>query len=365
MPVTTNKKQTSRGFQRFKHLLTSLFLGANICTILLLWVSCLSTWIPTSDYPRFSILGLAFPVFVIVNLAFVVFWLIFKIRFIWVPLLGLACVWGYVQDYYPIHFSQSEKPENCLKMISYNGGGAKDTEKRNEIVEYLKHENADIICLQEYTSSWLNRADVSSVLDSMKYQTMKNGGLCIISKLPIVSDSIPIKYPTRSNHSLACMIEYEGDTILLINNHLESNKFTPEEKTEIGEMIEDPQSKEVEEKGKFFSSKIAEAAKYRGAQADSIYEMIEKHSNYSILVCGDFNDTPISYTYQKIDRLLKSAYKESGKGLGISYNQKGFYVRIDHIFVSKDWKTFDTHIDSDILLSDHYPLVTNIRKNTK
>ncbi len=365
MPATTNKNAASRGLTGIKRLLISLFLGANICTILLLWICCLSTWIPTSDYPQFSIVGLAFPIFVIANLAFVVFWLIFKTKFVWVPLIGLASVWGFIQDYYPIHFSQPEKPDNCLKIISYNGGGAKDTEKRNEIVEYWKKENADIICLQEYNSGWLNREDVRNSLDSMNYQTMKNGGLCIISKLPIVSDSIPINYPTRHNHSLACMVEHEGDTILLINNHLESYGFTPEEKTEIGEMIGDPQRREVEEKGRIFSNKITDAAQYRGAQTDSIYAMIEKYANHSIIVCGDFNDTPISYTYQKINRLLKNSFRESGKGMGVSFNLKGFYVRIDHIFVSNDWETFDTHIDSDILSSDHYPIVTNIRKNTK
>ena len=68
---------------------------------------------------------------------------------------------------------------------------------------------------------------------------------------------------------------------------------------------------------------------------------------------------------KKINSLLNNAFRESGKGVGISYNQKGFYVRIDHLFHSKDWRSFDTRIDSHIQASDHYPLVSFIQKNTK
>lgn len=365
MPATTNNNITAKGLRGVKHFLTSLFLGANILTVLLLWTCCFSTLIPTSEYPRLSLLGLAFPIFLFVNLAFFLFWIIFKIRFTWIPLLGFLVIWGYIQDYYPIHFFRSEKPEKSLKIMTYNVGGAKDEEMKNEIIEYCRNTNADIICLQENFFVWLNRSNVRSKLDSLNYQMMKNGGLCILSKLPFVSDSIPVNYPTRSNHSLACMIEYQGDTILLINNHLESNHLTPKEKIEIKDIMVDPHHKKVEEKGLLYGNKLAEAAKYRGAQTDSICAMIEKYSNYNIIICGDFNDTPISYTYQRISRFLNSAYRESGKGVGISYNQKGFYVRIDHIFISKDWKTFDTHIDSSIQSSDHYPLITNIQKNNK
>lgn len=365
MPVTTNNNLSAKGLCGVKNFLISLFLGANILSILLLWACCFSTFIPTSEYPRLSLLGLAFPIFLFVNLAFFLFWIIFKIRFAWVPLLGLLVVWGYIQDYYPIHLFPSKKPESTLKILAYNVGGAKDEKMKNEIIEYCKSTNADVVCLQENSFLWIDRPKVRSALDSMNYQMMKTGGLCVLSKYPFVSDSIPINYPTRSNHSLACMIEYRGDTILVINNHLESNHLTPEEKNEIKEIIEDPHHKKVEEKGRIFGNKLSEAAQYRGAQTDSICAMIKKYSNYSTIVCGDFNDTPISYTYQRINRLLNSAYRESGKGVGISYNQKGFYVRIDHIFVSKDWKTFDTHIDSNIQSSDHYPLITNIQKNTK
>ena len=365
MPVMTNNNLSAKGLCGVKRFLTSLFLGANIFTILLLWACCFSTFISTSEHPRLSLLGLVFPFFLLANLAFVLFWIIFKFRLTWIPLLGILIIWGYVQDYFPMHLHKSEKSEHALKIITYNVGGAKDNDMRNEIIEYCRNANADVLCFQENFFLFLDRPNVRSALDSLNYQMMKNGGLCILSKYPIVSDPIPINYPTRSNHSLACMIEYQGDTILVINNHLESTHLSPEEKTDIKEIIEDPNHKNVEEKGRLYGNKLSEAARFRGAQTDTICAMIDKYKNYSIIVCGDFNDTPISYTYQKINSLLNNAFRESGKGVGISYNKKGFYVRIDHLFHSKDWRSFDTRIDSHIQASDHYPLVSFIQKNTK
>ena len=82
----------------------------------------------------------------------------------------------------------------------------------------------------------------------------------------------------------------------------------------------------------------------------------------SVIMCGDHNDTPISYTYQKTARNLNSAFRESGNGIGVSYNQKGFFFRIDHVFISEDWESCKTYIDTQMEMSDHYPLVTYLRK---
>ena len=77
------------------------------------------------------------------------------------------------------------------------------------------------------------------------------------------------------------------------------------------------------------------------------------------------NDTPISYTFQRISRLLNNAFTESGNGIGISFNRKGFPVRIDHIFTSKDLKTHGTYVDGEIKSSDHCPIVTRVYKSVK
>lgn len=360
----TNNSLLGKGMDGLKKVLTSIFLGANLCTIFLLWMSCASTLVSTSTLPILSLVGLAFPGFVIANIVFFIFWLIFKWRFAWVPLLGMLAVSGYLLDYFPIHFNQDERPDSTLTIISYNAGGG-NGENNEQIPELWKRTEPHLICLQEFAGSWLNNDNVKTWLDSMHYQTMQNNGLWILSRLPIISDSIPIHYPTRSNHSLACFVEYQGDSVLVINNHLESNHIDPKEKARMKEAVKYPQKETVEENGRMLKGKLTESAKYRGDQTDSICSVIDKYKMYSMIVCGDFNDTPISYTYQRINKKLKSAYRESGKGVGISYNQKGFFVRIDHIFLSHDWTTYNTYIDRGVMASDHYPLITIAKKDSK
>ena len=57
-----------------------------------------------------------------------------------------------------------------------------------------------------------------------------------------------------------------------------------------------------------------------------------------LLVCGDFNDSPISYAHHTIGKGLTDAYREAGWGPGFSYNRNFLYFRIDHLFVNKGFK---------------------------
>ena len=110
---------------------------------------------------------------------------------------------------------------------------------------------------------------------------------------------------------------------MLINNHLESNKLTYEDKKVYVEMIKSPEKDKVEHGARLLISKLAEATAIRARQANAIAHVIDSLNNKgrSIIVCGDFNDTPISYTHRVISQNLDDAFVQSGNGIGISYNQ--------------------------------------------
>lgn len=345
-----------------KRFLTGLFLGANLFTILMLWLCCLSTWISPEFHSLLSIIGLAFPVILLVNILFCLFWLIFKIRLIWVSLIGILAVSSYIYDFIPFNMS-SEHPQDALKVISFNVGGMKEEDQRLELIAFVKEMGADIFCMQEVHGVWTERADVKTMMDSMQYRCLKGNGECIITRLPVVGDTIHITYPTRKNNSsLGCRLIYQNDTILVINNHLESNALSDDDKSEYKEMIKDPHKENVKKGGRNLAGKLGEAAAYRGPQADTLAALVKANGDRNIVLCGDFNDTPISYTYQRLARRMKSAFRDSGRGLGISYNQKGFPVRIDHIFMTKEWRSSQTHIVNRLDISDHYPIVTYLHK---
>jgi endonuclease/exonuclease/phosphatase family metal-dependent hydrolase len=74
-----------------------------------------------------------------------------------------------------------------------------------------------------------------------------------------------------------------------------------------------------------------------------------------VLVCGDFNDTPMSYTYNQFQNKLTDGFREASWGLGSTYNGRIPAGRIDYIFRSEgiecsDFKIFQNNF------SDHKPI---------
>ena len=350
-----------------KRISVSLFLGANLCTIVLMWLCVALTFVSPDIIPRLPLLTLAFPVFLAVDLLFVVFWLLFKARLVWVPIAGALLIGGYILDYCPIHFGSSpdSTPDNTLSIIAYNVGSVTKDEQTDELIRFLDTENADIVCLQEICKSVLTKAKTKAWLDSIGYHTLQNSNIAVLSKLPFLSDTIHIDYPTRSNRCFACWIDYKGDSLLLVNNHLESNHLSPEEKDEYASTIIDPNREAIKSSSRKLMGKLSEAASYRGIQADSICALIRRNAQHSVIACGDFNETPVSYVYQRFAKCLTSAYREAGNGPGFTYTRRSFPVHIDHLFFSDDWQCTSCRIDRSISTSDHYPLIVRLSKKER
>ena len=84
-------------------------------------------------------------------------------------------------------------------------------------------------------------------------------------------------------------------------------------------------------------------------------------SPYPNIVCGDFNDVPNSYAYSIIGKGMKNAFVEKGNGLGRTFTGISPTLRIDNIFVDKRWGV-QQFIRVQKKLSDHYPIITDIKK---
>lgn len=142
----------------------------------------------------------------------------------------------------------------------------------------------------------------------------------------------------------------------LINNHLESNKLDAGDKALYKELLKSPDEEKVKTSGKYLWHKLADAVAIRAAQADSVAKVIAEYGYDRMLVCGDFNDSPLSYARRLIARGLQDAYVERGNGPGFSYNQNLLYFRIDHILAGTDFRILHCEVDRSIRTSDHYPV---------
>ena len=341
-------------------LLNLLVIGAmNFCA----YTSCL----PPQDVPQWSYFGLMFPVFLATNVVFVIFWLIVKWKWALLPLAGMALCANSVRAYFPVNFP-TEPPAGSIKVLSYNveafGKDKPDNWEENPIIHYLLESGADVICLQEAMKAVVDKAldSISVIYPYHHYKLETDNYIACFSKFPIESVTM-INYPTKTNHSYAYEMLVGGDTLLVINNHLESYKLSIEDKNDYKSIIKNyrhPERNESEAKYQSLTEKIMGHDSIRGMQVDSVTAFVAQNRGRHIVVCGDMNATPISYIHHRLTSELDDAYTCSGNGPGISYHNSGMYFRIDHIFVSPNIKAYGAKVDNSIKASDHYPIYSFI-----
>jgi endonuclease/exonuclease/phosphatase family metal-dependent hydrolase len=236
----------------------------------------------------------------------------------------------------------------------------------NEIIQYIADSGADIVCLQEYMvgtlPNYMTQEKVDRTLTMYPYQystplVRKNRysiGLAIFSKYPILN-SRKIRYDSAINGSTIHEIDLNGKRLFVVNNHLESFKLTMADRANYTDFIKNMNSETFDDLKETIQRKMGEAFQIRAEQAEIVAEEIQNLKGDYLIVCGDLNDTPISYTRRIMQGTLIDAFADSGSGIGVTYNQNYFWFRIDHILHSPNMKAYNAKVDN-IALSDHYPL---------
>lgn len=362
--------------KQLKKITIQMVAGANLATLLLMFLVGFSDRIQPVDYPMLSNVGLGFPVLLAANLGFLIFWLIFKTRMALIPILGFIICYVPVRKYSPLNI-QHDIPDDALKVLSYNVwlfDGWEDPDgdhSKNPILRYIADQKADIVCLQEASTGEVPMEVIDSVLNKVyahhdTIHALRGGDiLSVYSKYPILSHE-RIHYESKGNVSAGFYLNIKGRKVLVINNHLETTSLSPEDKEQFKQLVKgDLETDTAEKASKLLVVKLGEATKKRAPEADAVAEYIEKHKNMPIILCGDFNDSPISYARRTVAKSLTDCYVATGNGPGISYHRNGFYVRIDHIMCSDHFEPYRCYIDKQISNSDHYPIICWLKMNVK
>lgn len=245
---------------------------------------------------------------------------------------------------------------------------SKSKEESNKIVQYICDSDADIVCIQEYGISKNNRTmptekDINSAFSAYPYYHVEKlkfpypneiFGIAVFSKFPVLSVK-KVPYTSAYNGSIMYELNIRGKKVTLINNHLESNKLSQEERNNYYQMTQDMDSRSLEDFTKTMTKRLTPAYRSRALQSQIISTLIKENKNPYTIVCGDFNDTPISYTHHKIKGNLRDAFVDSGCGLGITYNRYRFLFRIDYILHSSNIKSYNCTV-GDLRNSDHFPV---------
>lgn len=345
-----------------RKLLRNIFLIINLIVVFALFTAYLAVYISPDKYWLPSLFGLAYPFILTVNIFFIGFWLLFKPRFLLLSLISIVIGWGFVSRYVQLN---DEKIDNGdVKVMSYNVryfvGDENLTQKEcaAKIVTFLEEQNADIICLQEARlrkKSIFNLQNTVKKLGSINhYQYARSSttyGSVTMTRYPIINMG-EIRFDESRNITIFTDVIIKKDTVRIFNVHLQSYQIDPNKYSIIDSLgvNQEKDLKEVRE----MSYKFKKAFQMRARQVSEIRKHIDE-SPFDVIICGDFNDTPVSFAYQKIRGDLTDAFVNSGKGLGRTYIGKLPSFRIDNILHGEIFESYNFQT-YDFRLSDHLPI---------
>lgn len=358
-----------------------VMIASNIFAATLMLVILIGSVLSPAKFVLPAYCTLAFPAIIVVNIGFVVFWLLARK---WLFLLSLSLLIfsaSEINNTYPVHLGninqQPDTTSGTFKLLSYNtkmcGDLKKHTaENHNKVIQYAIDSNADIICLQEFTVSgsneYLTMEDINKAFAKYPYKHIqfrqknsKENGVATFSKFPIVSKQ-KINYPSAYNNSILSDININGKIVRVINNHLESNRLTEYDKAMPAKLKNNWDTNKLTRVTRHFTNKLGSAFKIRAVQADTVAGVIA-NSPYKVIVCGDFNDVPSSYTYTKVKGSLKDAFAETGTGLGWTFNERYYHFRIDYVFFDPTAYSIIDYKTDKVNYSDHYPVLCQIKIN--
>ena len=266
--------------------------------------------------------------------------------------------------------SNDSNTENQLNILSYNVRYFKvgkhtipeRIEQAEKILALPAVKEADIFCGQElgyptFSKSLDKTVDILMQAPKQHYSNQK--GLLIVSKYPIINKGeLDLGNQEELNSCIFVDIQIDNNTIFRIYNlHLKSNKVSgTTEQMKID-------TEELKKRGfwqnvKSIIRSYRDASKIRATQSELIAEHI-KGSPYPVVVCGDFNDPPVSYAYAQLIENLQDTFCKQGSGLGTTYAGNIPFLRIDYIFADKRFRVKE-YEKLNVHYSDHFPISSQL-----
>jgi endonuclease/exonuclease/phosphatase family metal-dependent hydrolase len=354
-----------------------------------------NSWLP--------LLGLAFPVLFLLTLLAFLYWVIQRK---WRSLFALSCLLlnlGPMSLY--VQWNDTKEKETALqikkesldkeinvgsqslKIISYNAQlfGLYQDETSVSIVntEYMpamdsflqvmKSQNADVVCLQEvYAKSgglkalarFLKAEGNFEYSQTYTLSERRPYGMIVLSKHKIKRWQ-PISFgPNTGNMAMWVDIEILDEAaarkksrIRIYNLHLQSFRFA---KQDYAVMQKQTKQQAIDIEGsKGIITRLRLGYQHRAEQVDLVKENMIA-CDFPKIICGDFNDIPVSYTYRQLCAGMKDVFSEAGSGIETTYKGSMPSFRIDYILFDNPMRAISYNSISEVP-SDHKLIVAELQ----
>lgn len=371
---------------KIKKVLRISFISLNIIVIILYLLACLVPFINSGRSWFIAMLGLVIPLLFFVMLCFLVYWLIRRSRWALICIAALLLSWQQVSVMFSFHLPQkfkADKSSETLRIMTWNlsswgesnRSDGKKSDYEDEMIEVIRNSNADVLCFQEYL--FLKEKKYrDSIIPALKekgyqysyfvqtnypyrvYKTTSLTAVVIISRFPIV-DSAHFFYNSDpyAEPILYADIKTNNQVVRVFATHLQSVMFQNSHYQILHDIKQDPAKASVSG-SKAIAYRLRNAYIKRAGQAEMLHQKI-KESPYPVVVCGDFNDVPNSYSYFKVRGDLQDAFLKKGSGFGKTLRILSPTLRIDYILADKKFKVAQFY-KIEVPYSDHYPIIADL-----
>ena len=333
--------------------------------------SYLSVYVNPQSFWLFSIVGLGYPVLLLLNVLLLVYWILRWKWDVFIPLVAILLGINHFSSFFQFPFGKvNTAGKGDVKVLTYNVNLFKlyywsnEEPTHKKVFEFIRNENIDIVCLQEFyvvngklsEKQAREKIGYNAHIGYIVKRKESGYGLATFSKYPIVNTG-EIKFENSANACIFTDVLINGDTVRVYNNHLQSVRL---KERNISFLINQNYRKDSQKMDeiKDISFRYRDALVKRAKQVELVTEHILK-SPYPAIVCGDFNESPISYNYRQMRKNLDDSFVEMGSGVGYTY--RGFIpsFRIDFILYNPKFKS-TSYRSPKVNYSDHYPVISTI-----
>ncbi len=348
-----------------------LLLWSNVALAIALLLSFFLTYTDPASFWPAGFAGLPFIFLWLACLFIIPVWLFYKRRYwlISIPALlltlpGLTVSWGFhFPDRHaaPGPASFTVMTFNCSSM-GLNGYTI-DTLEQVRIYEELEKASPDILCLQEFfthaEADFINH--LSNIQKKLNYshryfirqftimETWHYGSV-IFSRFPII-DTANIPLPNAGPFEVLARARLliGHDTVRLLSAHLASYKLRRQDYA----VLTSP-------KGlvRKVAKKMRRSFGPRSQQAQLLQREIAASAE-PVIVVGDLNDVPVSFTYKTVRGNLQDAFLAQGSGLGRTFSALAPNLRIDYIFTGQHF-TVDNFFIFRRKGFEHFPVMARL-----
>jgi endonuclease/exonuclease/phosphatase family metal-dependent hydrolase len=233
-----------------------------------------------------------------------------------------------------------------FRVMTYNihhGAGLDGRLDLDRIAAVIRRERADIVALQEVDKGVRRTTgrDLTTELAALTGMTgvfsnnfhFQDGeyGNAVLTRFPVLSATnshYQMLRPNEQRGILQLTLAVHGRNVVFMNTHIDSRADDAERWLNLGE----------------------------------IQALARAQDNLPVVVAGDFNDTPGSRVYRRMQQSFKDAWKTAGAGDGWTFPAAQPRKRIDYVWFSlPETLTVTSAYVTPSEASDHLPLVVEFR----